>query len=241
MDRNSKQMSILTVALTGGIATGKSLVAGIFRQRGFFVQSADQVAHDLMKPGRRAWKAILSHFGPSILEPDKTVNRTRLASIVFADTRERLFLNSIVHPLVMERNRRTIRRLEKKGLHRVFVSEAALTVEAGYSSSYDRVIVTDCPLKLQLRRLMERDGIGRRAALQRVRSQMPAIEKRRCADYLIDTSGSVEDTVRQAEDVCRRLRRDYWRKQKNESEARKVRSRTKGPRPKAGLKSRDGR
>jgi dephospho-CoA kinase len=207
-------MSILTVALTGGIATGKSVVADVFRRHGFYVQSADRVAHDLMKPGRRAWRAILSHFGPSVLNRDKTINRRRLGAIVFADSEERRRLNSIVHPLVMERNRRTILRLERQGRHRFFVSEAALTFEAGYSSFYDKLVVTDCPPRLQLRRLMERDAIDRRAALQRMRSQMPGSEKRRKADYFIDTSGPVEETIRQAEAVSRQLSRDYRQKQK---------------------------
>lgn len=204
-------MPVLTVALTGGIATGKSVVAGVLRRRGCFVESADLVARGLMNPGRKAWREAVAHFGPSILNPDRTINRPKLAAIIFADEAERRFLNSIVHPLVMAGKRRTVRKLEKLGRRRIFVSEAALTVEAGLAGFFDKVIVTDCPVELQVRRLMARDGLKRPDALRRIRAQMPRAARLRQADYIVDASGTQERTIEQAEEVASRLREDYQR------------------------------
>lgn len=202
-------MSILTVALTGGIATGKSVVARLLEERGCYVQSADRLAHDLMKPGRPAWRQIAAHFGEKILDPDRTINRRRLGTIVFNKPKERLFLNRLIHPLVLAEKRRTIRALERKRAHKIFVSEAALTIESGFVPFFDKVVVVHCPAGLQVERLMNRDGITRRQAGQRIRSQMPTAEKTKQADYLIDTSGSLEDTAVQTRNVYRRLLRDY--------------------------------
>lgn len=204
-------MPVLTVALTGGIATGKSVVARVLRRRGCFVESADLAARSLMNPGRKAWRQVVAHFGPSILNPDRTINRPKLAAVVFSDAAERRFLDSVVHPLVMAGRRRTVRRLEKLGRRTIFVSEAALTLEAGFAGFFDRIIVTDCPRDLQVRRLMERDGLSRPAALRRIRAQMPRYAKLRRGDYIIDTSGTLEETIAQTEDVAVRLREDYRR------------------------------
>jgi len=207
-------MTMLTVALTGGIGTGKSVVARILQQHGCYIHSADQAARDLMKPGKPAWKKIVSHFGPQILNPDQTINRSRLGSIVFSDEKKRQFLNSLVHPLVLRKKKQVIRRLEKKGKYKIFVSEAALTIESGYAPFFDRVIVVHCAEDVQVKRLMERDKISRRDAFKKIRSQMPSPEKRRYADYVIDTSGSFENTERQTDDVYQHLLRDYSKKLK---------------------------
>ncbi|MBN2409803.1 MAG: dephospho-CoA kinase [Candidatus Aminicenantes bacterium] len=199
---------MLTVALTGGIAAGKSVVAHLLAEKGCYVQSSDRLAHELMKPGRPAWRQIVAHFGPEILNPDKTVNRRRLGAIVFNSPKERHFMNRLIHPLVLAKKKRTVRVLEKKGAHKIFVSEAALTIESGFIPFFDKVIVVHCPEELQIERLMKRDGITRREAGQRIRSQMPTAEKIKRADYLIETSGSLDDTAAQTQKVYRQLLQD---------------------------------
>jgi dephospho-CoA kinase len=206
-------VSILTVALTGGIASGKSFVARILARHGCFVQEADRLAHDLMKPGRPAWDRIVHRFGTEILDSDRTINRRRLGAIVFSSDRDRQFLNRLVHPLVLAEKKATVRRLEEKGGHKIFVSEAALTIEAGYAPFFDKIIVVQCPEKVQVERLVKRDGITAREARRRIRSQMPAEEKARRADYLIDTSGSKGQTTAQTERVYQSLLEDFRRKQ----------------------------
>ncbi len=227
-------MAMLTVALTGGIATGKSVVAGILRQHGCYVHSADQVAHDLMKSGKPAWQKIISRFGPQILNLDQTINRSRLGAIVFSDEKDRQFLNSLIHPLVLRKKKQVIHRLEKKGTYKIFISEAALTIESGYAPFFDRIIVVHCAEDIQVQRLMERDKISRREALEKIRSQMPSREKRTYADYVIDASGSLENTARQTNDVYRHLLSDYQRKLKKEKRKRPAGSKPKVRQPKGG-------
>ena len=161
-----------------------------------------------MLPGRPAWKKIVARFGPSILRPDRTIDRPALGSIVYADPASRLFLDRLIHPLVLAEQEKTVRRLERGGRVCVFAVEAALTVEAGYAKHFDRIVVVHCGRPEQLRRLMERDGIGRSAALRKIGSQMSAKEKLRYADYAIDTSGTLAATVDQTERVYAQLIRD---------------------------------
>lgn len=203
---------MLLAALTGGIASGKSMVAGVFEELGCYIHHADAVAHELMEPHRPAWKAVVAHFGPDILGPDNTINREKLGAIAFSKKKERRFLNELLHPLVMEQKKDIIVRLRKEGHYKIFVSEAALTVEAGYADFFDKIVVVYCPKEVQIVRLMERDRISRKEALKKLQSQMPAEEKLKYADYVVDTSGTIESTVEQAEKVFRSLMSDYENK-----------------------------
>jgi len=208
---------MLLVALTGGIASGKSVVAQVLFQLGCYVHESDTLAHGLQAPGTPAWKAMVSHFGGRILNPDKTINRRTLGAIIFADRKERAFLDNLLHPLVMEKKRELIKRIEKKGSHKIFVSVAALTIEAGYAEFFDKIIVVHCDEEIQLKRLMERDAITRDEASKKIASQMPSDEKIKYADYTIDTSGSLRQTLDQAEQVYRSLMIDFELKVSNKS------------------------
>ncbi len=203
-----RKSSLLRVALTGGIACGKSVVARVFESKGFFVHSADRAAHDLVAPGRPAWRKILRRFGPAILRPDRTIDRARLGAVVFSDPQARRFLDSLLHPLVLAERSKVCREVERGGRHAVFVSEAALTIEAGYARHFDRIVVVRCDDDVRLRRLMDRDGIGKEAALRKIGSQMPQAEKVRHADYVIDASGSYAETVEAAERTAALLLQD---------------------------------
>ncbi len=205
-------MPVLTVGLTGGIATGKSVVAGVLKRRGCFVESADLTARGLMSPGRKAWRQVAGHFGPAILNPDRTINRAKLAAIIFSNEPERRYLDSVVHPLVMAEKRKTVFQLGQSGRYKIYVSEAALILEAGFAGFFDRIVVTDCPRRLQVSRLMERSGLSRSDALRRIRAQLPRSARLRQADYVIDTSGSLDRTVEQAEAVAAGLKQDYERR-----------------------------
>jgi len=202
-------MTQLLVALTGGIATGKSIVADILEDLGCYVHRADQIAHRLMEPENPAWKKIVAHFGEKILNKDRTINRKKLGTIVFSDEKERKLLNKTLHPLVMETKKEEIDRLQKEGQHNIFVSEAALTLEAGFASYFDKIVVVHCQKKVQIKRIMQRDQIGRQDALRKIEAQMPSEEKLKYADYIIDTSGALEKTVEQTERVFRSLMLDY--------------------------------
>lgn len=172
------------------------------------------MAHKLMAPGRKAWKAIVNHFGSAILNPDGTINRRKLGEIVFANPKEREFLNQLIHPLVLKKKEETLRRLERSGRNGIFVSEAALTIEAGFVSFFDKIIVVYCPEEMQIERLMTRSGLSREEAEKRVRAQLPVEEKLKYADYVIDTSGTIEETLAQTEKVYQSLLKDLEAKKR---------------------------
>lgn len=202
---------MLLVGLTGGIASGKSVIASVFERRGAFLHRADEEAHRLMAPGRPAWKAVVARFGESILAPDRTIDRPALGRIVFADRASRRELEGIIHPLVIAAMRKETERLAAEGRFEIFVSEAALIFEAGWAGFFDRIVVAYCRPEIQVRRLMERDGIPREDALRRISAQQAAEEKRTLADYVIDTSDALEDTLARAEAVWAYLLQDAGR------------------------------
>lgn len=199
---------MLIVALTGGIASGKSVVAEVLEELGCYIHHADKIAHDLMEPEKRIWKKIVAHFGKKILNEDKTINRSRLGKIIFSDEKERRFLNELIHPLVLEKKKEVSSRLEKEGHYNIFISEAALTIEAGFADFFDKIIMTYCKKKVQKKRLMERDGISLKQTMKIIKSQMQPQEKLKYADYIIDTSSSLQSTVEQTERVYRNLMMD---------------------------------
>jgi dephospho-CoA kinase len=200
---------MLLVALTGGIATGKSVASRILENLGCYIHRADETAHNLMEPGNPAWEKITARFGTRILDPNGTINRKKLGSIVFNSKKERDFLNGLIHPLVFAEKTKTIQKLIKEGKTKIFISEAALTLEAGFKDFFDKIIITHCDQNIQIRRLMDRDNIDRDQALQKIKSQMPLKEKLKHADYLINTSGTIRETIEQSEEVFRRLLWDY--------------------------------
>jgi dephospho-CoA kinase len=199
---------VLLVALTGGIACGKSIIARLLLEKGCIIHSADAAARELMSPGTNVWQAIADHFGPGILKEDRTIDRTKLGAIIFSDDKERAFLNDLVHPRVFERIKETVDRLGKEGRHTIFVSEAALVVEAGFARFYDKIVVAHCDRDVQIRRLMERDGIDRTEALKKIGSQLGQEEKLKHADYTIETSGTLAETIEQTERVYAQLVQD---------------------------------
>jgi dephospho-CoA kinase len=203
---------MLTVALTGGIASGKSVVARVFLRHDCALFEADAAARRLMAPGGPAFGPLTSAFGTKILGPDGTIDRAKLAALVFGSAEDRGAVNAIVHPLVAEARRREIRRLEAEGKTKIFVNEAALTIEAGLAGEFDKVVVVWCPPEVQVERLGNRDGISREEALRKIGAQMPSEERLRFADYTIDTSGSFERTIALAEAVYARLLEDFERK-----------------------------
>jgi dephospho-CoA kinase len=199
---------VLTVALTGGIACGKSVVAGILRDKGCYVHDADRTAHELMAPGGAAYRPVVERFGKGILADGGPIDRKKLGAVVFADAAARAALDAIVHPLVLQTTRRLVADVEASGRYALFVTEAALTVEAGFVSYYDRVVVVICDEETRVQRLMARDGIGRDEALRKIGAQMTQTEKAGRANYVIDTSGTLAETVEQTERVHAMLVQD---------------------------------
>lgn len=196
---------MLRVGLTGNIACGKSLVARIFSELGAHTIDADAVAHQVMEPGRQAFRGVVQAFGSEILRPDGYIDRSSLARLVFSDEGRRLELNAIVHPAVREELERRMVALEERGGHGLIIVDAALMVESGSYRLYRRIVVVRCDTVVQIARLKARNGLTDDEARARILSQMPMDEKVKYADFVIDNSGSTSDTRRQVESVYARL------------------------------------
>jgi dephospho-CoA kinase len=197
---------MLRYGLTGGIASGKSTVAGMLRELGFPVIEADRVAHQVIEAGRPAYNEVVSVFGDAILESDKRVNRSRLAAIVFNDHEKLTQLNGIIHPRVEEEMLRKFVELERRGQYSAAFIAAALIFEAGLHKKLDGVVVAWCLPEQQLARLIER-GLSEVEAGQRIAAQMPVAAKLALASVKIDCSGSIEETRRQVQAFAEELGR----------------------------------
>jgi dephospho-CoA kinase len=197
---------VLKVGLTGSIAVGKSFVCDVFRELGCFVLDADQVARDVVRPGTVGLERIVRNFGTLVLGDHGELDRAKLGQIVFADEEKRILLNSIVHPLVFELQNGWLRECEQKEPDGIAVVDAALMIESGGYRRFDRLIVVWCEPDIQLERLILRDKLSPADARARIASQMPQEEKKRFADYLIDTSKGFEDARSQAIGVFGQLR-----------------------------------
>ena len=196
---------MLKVGLTGSIAVGKSHVCDVFRELGCRVLDADQTARDVVRKGTPGLSKIVEAFGQSVIAADGELDRPKMAAIVFADEEKRLLLNSIVHPLVFEAQNQWLTDREAEDPDGIAIVDAALMIESGGYKRFDKLIVVWCEPDIQLQRLKRRDRLSEDEAEKRVRSQMPQDEKKKFADFLIDTSGSFESTRVQCVQVHRSL------------------------------------
>jgi dephospho-CoA kinase len=196
---------MLRVGLTGSIGVGKTFVTSVLAELGARVLDADSTAREVVAAGSPGLRAVTEAFGAEILQPDGTLDRARLGAQVFADEKKRLLLNSILHPFIIAAQDERLRRWEAEDARGLAVVDAALMIESGGYSRFDKLIVVHCRPEIQLERLMARNAISREEALKRINSQMPQEEKLRYADFLIDTSSGFEDTRRQTAEVYRQL------------------------------------
>ena len=203
---------MLNVGLTGSIAVGKSFVVSVLAELGCVVFDADKVAHSVMEPGRAAYFDLVKEFGAGILGADRQIDRGRLGPIVFADAERRRRLNEIVHPRVIEEQNRLLKEAEARQPDGISIIDAALMIESGGYKRFDKLIVVYCDRETQIARLMKRNQLTREDAEQRVAAQMSSEEKRRYADYEIDTSGTFEETRQRVIAVYQQLLRDQQAK-----------------------------
>jgi len=204
---------MLVSALTGGIATGKSVVAHVLKDLGCYIHEADKEAHKLIAPNTPGWKKIVSRYGHKILDEDNNIDRRRLGKLVFSNKGELHFLNKLIHPQVLENLFKTIKKIQQKEKYKLFISEAAIVIESGFAKYFEKIIVVHCESEIQIRRLIKRNKITKQEALERINSQMPAQEQLKYADYIIDTSGTLQETLEQSERLYRNLLSDYLLKQ----------------------------
>ncbi len=196
---------MLKVGLTGSIAVGKSFVCEVLRELGAFVLDADLTAREVVAPNTIGLRKIVENFGAEVLQENGELDRVKLGAIVFGDEAKRQLLNSIVHPLVIEAQNDWLAEIERKNPSAIAVIDAALMIESGGYKRFDRLIVVWCDSAIQLERLMLRNNLSEAEALKRINSQMPQDEKKRYADFLIDTSEGFEAARAQTIEVFGQL------------------------------------
>jgi dephospho-CoA kinase len=196
---------MLRVGLTGSIAVGKSFVTSVFAELGCHVLDADQTAREVVQKGAAGLEAVVQSFGQEILAPDGTLDRARVASLVFADEEKRVRLNHVLHPFIIARQDEILREWERDDPNGIGIVDAALMIESGGYKRFDKVIVVHCRPEVQLERLMLRNKLTLAEAQQRIASQMPQEEKQRYADYLIDTSDGFEPARARTVEVYKEL------------------------------------
>jgi dephospho-CoA kinase len=192
------------VALTGGIATGKSHVRAQFERLGVPTIDADRLARDAVAPGTPGFAAVVERFGLGVLDESGALDRRALARIVFADPAARHDLEAIVHPHVRRLTDAWFSSLDAMA-HPLAIADIPLLYEAGRDTDFEAVIVVACDPETQVRRVVERDRMTEEEARQRLAAQMPIEEKARRADYVIRTDGTIDETNRHVAEVHRRL------------------------------------
>ena len=209
----------MKVGLTGGIASGKSVVGEMFVALGAHLIQADRIAHELMQPGEAVYREVVLHFGKGILNPDGSVNRAALAEAAFegpgkpSRVQE---LNQIVHPAVIRKQDEWMEGIGQGEPHAIAIVEAALILEAGARDRFDRLIIVTCRPEQRIQRWVKRVGVNeataRHEVSRRMAAQLPDEEKIKAADYVIDNSGSLDDTRERVSEVYDRLKSDERRK-----------------------------
>jgi dephospho-CoA kinase len=192
------------IGLTGGIASGKSTVAKILERSGAAIINADDLAREVVEPGREAWLEIVDAFGRDVLQADQTLDRQKLRSLIFNDVAKRKKLESIIHPRVRALAEQRIREQAAAG-RAVVVYEVPLLFEGNLQESLRPVILVACDVPTQRRRLEQRDGIAAVEAQKHIDAQMNLEEKRRLADYVIENNGTLADLERQVQAVLEKI------------------------------------
>jgi dephospho-CoA kinase len=191
---------MIIVGLTGSVGTGKSTVANLFKELGAYVVDWDELAREVTRPHSKAWKEIVEYFGKSILNEDLTINRQKLADIVFSDKEKVAKLNQIVHPEVFKEDERITDEIRSLDPDALIIKGIPLLFELTCPVYVDEIVVVSASEQTQLRRL-EGKGITRGDARNRIKSQLPLEEKIKSADFVINNDGSLEETKRQVEEI----------------------------------------
>jgi len=197
---------MILVGLTGGIASGKSLVSKLLKELGAYIIDADEIAHEVIQPGEPAYQEILPQFGKEILNEDGTIDRSKLGRLVFSDPVKRTLLEGIVHPRVFAIEEARRRQAVQQDPEAVIIFDAPLLIETRAYELMDKVIVVYANSRTQLKRLMERDHLEYDEAKRRIAAQLPIVDKRQHADYIINSGDPPEEAAKQTEAIYQELK-----------------------------------
>lgn len=195
----------LLLGVTGGIATGKSVVAQMLKDLGAFIIDCDLLSRKIVEPGKPAWKDIVSYFGEHILLEDRSINRRILSEIVFSDSEKRKRLEEFTHPRIRQEMIREIQNYLFKDPEAILAVVVPLLFEVRWNALFHKTLLVYTPKEIQLQRLIARDKISQERALQIIHSQMPIEEKKHYADFIVDNSGTLEETRTQVEIIWKKL------------------------------------
>ena len=197
---------MIVIGLTGSFGTGKSTVARMLKELGARVLDADTIAHDLIRPGRNCWRKIVHCFGLDILNKNQSINRDKLAKIVFKKRQDLRKLEEIIHPLVIREIAARLGKIENSRKNEIVVIDAPLLIEAGLAKKVDTLIVVKLNRTGQIARALKQKGISRAQILKRIRSQLPLSKKIAIADYVIDNNRRKNDTRRQVKKIWEEIK-----------------------------------
>ncbi|MBI4342109.1 MAG: dephospho-CoA kinase [Candidatus Omnitrophica bacterium] len=198
---------MLVIGVTGGVGTGKSTVARMFARHGAVVLDADRIAHDLIAPPRPAWRELIRTFGRGVLRGDGTVDRRRMAAVVFRHPALRKRLERIIHPRVMRQIRREIRRLRRDGRRAAVVLDVPLLIETGAHRMVDALVVVTAPPEVQRRRVRRQHGWSNEEINERINAQWKLSAKVALADMVVKNAGRVQATQTQVNRIWKQLAR----------------------------------
>ena len=199
---------MLTIGLTGGIASGKSTVAGMLQRKGALLLDADLIAREIVKPGEKAWQEIVDFLGPAILTLEGSIDRRRLGELVFSDAEIRERINKITHPRIVQELLAGAEKHKKENSGPALVLEIPLLIELNLQNAVDLVLLVYVSPEIQLARLQKRDRLSSSQAMNRLQAQMPLTEKKKFAHYIIENSGSREETAGQVALFWKRVIKD---------------------------------
>jgi dephospho-CoA kinase len=198
----------MNIGLTGGIACGKSTVAGMLVDRGAILIDADKIAREVVEPGSPVLYRVAEHFGQEVLQADGTLNRKKLGERVFGDDEARKCLESILHPAIRTIMRERMSEAERVQPDKLVVVDVPLLFESELQGMFEEVVVVYAPREVQLERLMKRDGLAMEQAILRIEAQMPVERKKELADAVIVNAGNLAETERQVDELWRRKGRN---------------------------------
>jgi len=198
---------MVIVGLTGGIGSGKSSVTEMFKDEGAYVIDFDYLARVVVEPDKPAWKDIIDYFGPEILSPDRTLNRSILAEIVFSDTKSRKVLEGFTHPRIFEERDTLIKDIKKKDPNAVVIIDVPLLFELSLKKKFDKVVLVYVSRDVQIKRAIKRGVLTKEKVEKRLKAQIPIEEKKLLSDYIINNEGSLKDTRDQVRKVVHELKK----------------------------------
>jgi len=205
---------MLIVGLTGGIASGKSTMADMFKKEGAYIIDIDMISRDVVKPGKPAWQDVIHIFGKEVLNEDQTLNRKKVGDIVFSDAEKRKKLEEIIHPKITAESLMKINKIAKKDNQAIVIIDIPLLIETGKQDTVDKVVLVFTSPQGQIERLVKRDGLSLEDAHRRLAAQMPIENKKKYAQYIINNEEPLDKIQKKVKEIFRELKKEEAQKQK---------------------------